>query len=242
MSVFPLMPVTMDLKEELMEQLELETVFTIPYINVEVDESTVVSWIIMAVFTVLAIILTRNLKVEGKLTKKQLILEVCMEKLINFFDGILAGKGKKYAPWLMSMAIFICASNIIGIFGFKPPTKSMQSTAAMAITSIILVEIAGIRERGLKGHLKSFAEPVWVVAPINLLELIIKPLSLCMRLFGNVLGAFIIMELLKSILLIQILQLPAAFSLYFDLFDGILQAYIFVFLTAMYVQEAVEVE
>lgn len=94
MSVFPLMPVTMDLKEELMEQLELETVFTIPYINVEVDESTVVSWIIMAVFTVLAIILTRNLKVEGKLTKKQLILEVCMEKLINFFDGILAGKGK----------------------------------------------------------------------------------------------------------------------------------------------------
>ncbi len=142
----------------------------------------------------------------------------------------------------MSMAIFIGASNIIGIFGFKPPTKSMQSTAAMAITSIILVEIAGIRERGLKGHLKSFAEPVWVVAPINLLELIIKPLSLCMRLFGNVLGAFIIMELLKSILLIQILQLPAAFSLYFDLFDGILQAYIFVFLTAMYVQEAVEVE
>ncbi len=84
----------------------------------------------------------------------------------------------------MSMAIFIGASNIIGIFGFKPPTKSMQSTAAMAITSIILVEIAGIRERGLrKGHLKSFAEPVWVVAPINLLELIIKPLSLCMRLF-----------------------------------------------------------
>ena len=161
MSVFPLMPVTMDLKEELMEQLELETVFTIPYINVEVDESTVVSWIIMAVFTVLAIILTRNLKVEGKLTKKQLILEVCMEKLINFFDGILAGKGKKYAPWLMSMAIFIGASNIIGIFGFKPPTKSMQSTAAMAITSIILVEIAGIRERGLKGHLKSWAYAIW---------------------------------------------------------------------------------
>ena len=55
---------------------------------------------------------------KDKLTKKQLILEVCMEKLINFFDGILAGKGKKYAPWLMSMAIFIGASNIIGIFGF----------------------------------------------------------------------------------------------------------------------------
>lgn len=241
MSVLPMMPVTMNLREELMDQLEIETVFTIPYINVEVDEATVVSWIIMAVFTVLAIILTRNLKVEGELTKRQLILETCMEKLITFFDGVLAGKGRKYAPWLMSTAIFIGASNMIGIFGFKPPTKSMQSTAAMAITSIVLVEFAGIKERGLKGHLKSFAEPVAVVAPINVLEIIIKPLSLCMRLFGNVLGAFIIMELIKSVAFLKI-GVPVAFSLYFDLFDGFLQAYIFVFLTAMYIQEAVEVE
>ena len=109
----------------------------------------------------------------------------------------------------------------------------------MAITSILLVEFAGIKERGLKGHLKSFAKPVAIVAPINLLELIIKPLSLCMRLFGNVLGAFIIMELIKSVIFLKI-GVPVAFSLYFDLFDGFLQAYIFVFLTAMYVQEAVE--
>ncbi len=229
----------MDIKEELLDELDIKTVFTIPKIGVAVDESTVVSWIIIAVLTVIAIFLTRNLKVEGPIGKRQQILEICMDKLITFFDKILGSNGKKYMPWLMSMAIFIGMSNMIGIFGFKPPTKSMQVTAAMAISSIILVEFAGIKERGLKGHLKDFTKPVWIVTPINMLELIIKPLSLCMRLFGNVLGAFIIMELIKSVAILKI-GVPVAFSLYFDLFDGFLQAYIFVFLTAMYVQEAVE--
>ena len=234
-----MLPVNMDLKEELLDQLEIQTVFTVPGTNISVDETTVVSWIIMAALTVLAIILTRNLKVSGEISKRQQILEVCMDKMMNFFNGVLGEKGAKYAPWLMSTAIFIGACNMIGILGFKPPTKSMQDTAAMALTSIILVEIAGIREKGLGGHLKSFAKPVAIVTPINILEIIIKPLSLCMRLFGNVIGAFIIMELLKSIIFFKI-GVSLAFSLYFDLFDGFLQAYIFVFLTAMYINEAVE--
>ncbi|MEZ3420444.1 MAG: F0F1 ATP synthase subunit A [Eubacterium sp.] len=229
----------MDIKSELLEQLEIETVFEIPFIHVAVDEGTVVSWIIMAVLVIASALLTRNLKVSGKISKRQLVLEVCMDKLISFFSKILGKEGIKYMPWLMSMAIFTGASNMVGIFGFKPPTKSLQVTAAMAITSILLVEFAGIREKGLKKHIKAFAQPVAIVAPINLLELIIKPLSLCMRLFGNVLGAFIIMELIKSVVFLK-LGVPVAFSLYFDLFDGFLQAYIFVFLTAMYVKEAVE--
>mgnify|MGYP002702210557 FL=1 len=232
-------PVTMDIKSELLEQLEIETVFEIPFIHVAVDEGTVVSWIIMAVLVIASALLTRNLKVSGKISKRQLVLEVCMDKLISFFSKILGKEGIKYMPWLMSIAIFTGASNMVGIFGFKPPTKSLQVTAAMAITSILLVEFAGIREKGLKKHIKAFAQPVAIVAPINLLELIIKPLSLCMRLFGNVLGAFIIMELIKSVVFLK-LGVPVAFSLYFDLFDGFLQAYIFVFLTAMYVKEAVE--
>ena len=235
----PLFPITMDIKEELLDQLEIKDVFTIPFINVTIDEATVVSWIIMAVITVIAILLTRNLKVNGEISKRQQILEICMEKMMNFFDNILGEHGREFMPWLMSTAIFIGASNMIGLFGFKPPTKSMQVTAAMAISSIILVQIAGVKKKGLKKHLGSFTKPVWIVAPINILELFIKPLSLCMRLFGNVLGAFIIMELIKSVIFLKF-GVPVAFILYFDLFDGFLQAYIFVFLTAIYVQEAVE--
>ena len=76
-----------------------------------------------------------------------------------------------------------------------------------------------------------------MVLPINILEIFIKPLSLCMRLFGNVLGSFVIMELLKIICPVF---LPAVFSLYFDIFDGLIQAYVFVFLTALFIKEAVE--
>ena len=92
--------------------------------------------------------------------------------------------------------------------------------------SIVLIEYAGFHKKGLKGWVKSFAEPVAIIAPINILEIFIKPLSLCMRLFGNVLGSFVVMELIK--------QLVA------PIFDGLIQAYVFVFLTALFIKEAVE--
>ena len=76
-----------------------------------------------------------------------------------------------------------------------------------------------------------------IILPINILELFIKPLSLCMRLFGNVLGAFVIMELLK---LVVPAVVPVVFSLYFDIFDGLIQAYVFVFLTGLFMKEAME--
>lgn len=231
-------PITMGIKEELIEQLEIQPVFEIPNTDLVVDETTVVSWIIMAAILILSFILTRNLKVEGEISKRQLMLEMCMEKMQGFFRKNVGPKGEKYMPWLMSTAIYIGASNMVGLFGWKPPTKSMQVTLAMALTSIVLVQVAGIKEHGVKGHIKSFAKPIWIVTPINLLELIIKPLSLCMRLFGNVIGAFIIMELVK--IGIYEIGVPVVFSLYFDLFDGFLQAYIFVFLTSLYIQEAIE--
>ena len=110
-------------------------------------------------------------------------------------------------------------------------------TAALALMSIVLIEVAGIRKKGGKGWLKSFAEPIAIVAPINVLEIFIRPLSLCMRLFGNVFGSFVIMELLKQVVPAV---LPVVFSAYFDIFDGIIQAYVFVFLTALFVKEAIE--
>lgn len=103
--------------------------------------------------------------------------------------------------------------------------------------SIVLVQYASIHSKGAGGWLKSFKEPMAIVTPINILELFIKPLSLCMRLFGNVLGAFVIMELIK---ILAPAVAPVPFSLYFDIFDGLIQAYVFVFLTSLYIREAVE--
>ena len=132
---------------------------------------------------------------------------------------------------------YIGISNLIGLIGFKPPTKDLNITAALAIMSIVLIEVAGVRKKGMKGWLKSFAEPVPIILPINILEIFIRPLSLCMRLFGNVLGAFVVMELIKLLVPVVV---PVAFSCYFDIFDGLIQAYVFVFLTSLFMKEAIE--
>jgi F-type H+-transporting ATPase subunit a len=136
----------------------------------------------------------------------------------------------------VTVCLFIGLANIIGIFGMKPPTKDLNVSGGLAIMSIVLVEAAGIRAKKVSGWLKSFTQPIAIITPINILEIGIRPLSLCMRLFGNVLGSFIIMELIKQV--VPILA-PPFLSLYFDFFDGFIQAYVFVFLTGLYIKDAV---
>ncbi len=223
-----------NLGEALREELNCESAFTIGGIGI--SESVAVTWIIMAGILIASLLLTRNLKVENP-GKRQLFLEHAITWLQGIGEGILGPEGRMYAPYLSAVLLYIGIANLIGIFGFKPPTKDMNVTAALALMSIVLIEFAGIHKKGAKRWLKSFAEPIALIAPINVLELVIKPLSLCMRLFGNVLGAFVIMKLIEHILPVG---LPVVFSAYFDIFDGLIQAYVFVFLTGLFIKEAVE--
>ena len=165
------------------------------------------------------------------------MMEAAVSAGYGFFEDILGEEGKEYIPYLISVMLYIGVANLIGLVGVKPPTKDMGVTAGLAVMSIILIEYSGIHAKGVKRWAKSFAEPVAVVAPLNVLEIFIRPLSLCMRLFGNVLGAFVVMELLK---IIMPAILPIPFSLYFDIFDGLIQAYVFVFLTSLFIKEAIE--
>lgn len=226
-----------NLASSLLEELNCETVFTIPVLGgIEIAESTVITWVIMAVLTLLAWLLTRNLKVNH-ISRRQAAVESAVTWLNGFVEGMIGEKGKRYVPYLVTVLVYIGFSNVIGLFGLKPPTKDMNVTAALALMSIILIEASGIREKGVKNWLKGFAQPVAVITPINILEVFIRPLSLCMRLFGNVLGAFVIMELIKQLIPVGV---PLVFSFYFDIFDGLIQAYVFVFLTSLFIKEAIE--
>ena len=226
-----------NLASSLLEELNCETVFTIPVLGgIEIAESTVITWVIMAVLTLLAWLLTRNLKVDH-ISRRQAAVESAVTWLNGFVEGMIGEKGKRYVPYLVTVLVYIGFSNVIGLFGLKPPTKDMNVTAALALMSIILIEASGIREKGVKNWLKGFAQPVAVITPINILEVFIRPLSLCMRLFGNVLGAFVIMELIKQLIPVGV---PLVFSFYFDIFDGLIQAYVFVFLTSLFINEAIE--
>lgn len=223
-----------NLKEKLMEELQCSNTFSIGGIGI--SESVVVTWIIMAVMLVVCILLTRKLKVENP-GKRQQLLEYAVTSLEGIGKGILGEEGQEYAAYLNAILLYVGIANLIGMLGFKPPTKDMNVTAALAIMSIVLIQASGIRKKGVKKWLKSFSEPIALVTPINILELVIKPLSLCMRLFGNVLGAFVIMKMIEIILPVG---LPVVFSAYFDIFDGLIQAYVFVFLTGLFIKEAIE--
>jgi F-type H+-transporting ATPase subunit a len=226
-----------NLSELLAEELKSNTVFTIPIFGgLPVEESCVVTWIIMAVIALICFLVTRNLKVTN-ISKRQAAVELVVTKLESLVGGMAGEGGEAYVPYLITVLLYLALANIAGVFGFKPPTQSLNVTGALAIMSIILVQAAGIRAKGVKGWLKAFTSPVGIVTPFNILDLVTRPLSLCMRLYGNVLGAFVIMKILEAVVPVII---PAIFSLYFDFFDGILQAYVFVFLTGMYIKEAVE--
>ncbi len=227
------------LVDTLMDELSCKTVFTIPVFGgIDVLESVVVTWIIMGILMIASLLLVRNLKMR-KINKKQAALESAVAFIYDFFEDLLGKDGKPYIPYLITVVLYIAVANMIGLLGFKSPTKDLNVTATLAIMSIVLVEMAGIRKKGVKGWLKSFAEPIAIIAPINVLELAIRPLSLCMRLFGNVLGAIVVMALIKYLVPLVV---PLPFSFYFDIFDGVIQAYVFVFLTSLYIKEAIETE
>lgn len=225
------------LAEELMHELEAQTVFTIPVLGgIPVAESVVVTWIIIAVLMLLVFFFTRNLQVHN-ISKRQAALETFVEFVQNLTGGFVGEHGKAFVPYLSTVIIYIAVANAFGIFGFKPPTKDLNVTAALGIMSIILIEGAALRYKGPKGFLKSFAEPAPVMVPIKVMELVTRPLSLCMRLFGNILGAFAVMKLAEAAMPFVF---PAFCSLYFDFFDGAIQAYVFVFLTGMFIRESIE--
>ena len=212
------------LRDELLGKLDNKIAFTIPVFGgIPVPESVVVTWGIMLFLVLLSIICTRRLKkVPGK---AQLVAEMFVGFINKFTKNTLGEHWKPFAAYFGTIGLYIGCANLIGMFGITPPTKDLNVTAALAIMSAALIYGASFRYHGFKGGLHKFVEPMPLLAPINVMEVVIRPLSLCMRLFGNVLGSFIIMELIK---LAMPAIVPMALSMYFDVFDGIIQTIVFV--------------
>lgn len=248
------------MSEEILKALEIHKfTWNLFGFKVEVSESIIIMWIVMAFLIIAAYALTRNMKTvpDGK----QSVAEVFVEFINNFAKNNMGHHYKIFAPYLGTVLLFLTVSNIISIFNIfpspeqlyaltgiaffeklptlnmRPPTKDINITATLAIISILLVLVSGIAVKRVKGWLKTFAEPAPFMIPFRILDYFVRPTALCFRLFGNIFGGFIIMELAYASMAFA---LPAVLSIYFDIFDGLLQAYIFVFLTSLYVAEAIE--
>jgi len=231
---------------DVMSKINPTTVFNIQIgsIKIGITDSTISMWIAMAIIIAVAYIMAKKLKQMP--SGKQSAVEIFVE----FIRGILKDSMDKYSevfvPFIGTMFLLLVVANIMDIvniiipsFNISPPTKNISVVLALSIISMITVVYAGIRFKKFSGWLKSFVQPLPIMLPFKIMEYFIKPISLTLRLFGNIVAGFLIMILIYAMIPEAI---PSFASIYFDIFDGILQAYIFVFLTALYIGEAVEEE
>ena len=201
-------------------------------------------------FAVLVLVLffifaTRKLKriPEGK---GQTLLEVFVGSIMDFFGGILGDHGKKYVPFVGSFFIFILFLNYLGVIpGLQPPTADLNTTLALGITAVLGVQIIAIKENGIIGYLKHLIgnPPLMGVLmfPLEVIAQLSRAGSLAVRLFGNIFGEkSVVIELTKLGLIVLIadaipiipVQVP---MLFFGLFAGFLQAFVFTILTSIYI-------
>ncbi len=196
-------------------------------------------WGIMAVLLLVCLLTTRRLTpVPGRL---QNLVEFTVEALLRFFEGILGPeKARRYFPLLATFFLFILFSNWSGVLpgaghvkGFKPPTSTLSVTAGLAAVVFFTVQIAGIREKGWK-YLKHFIEPIPIFLPMTLIEEFVKPLSLSLRLYGNIFGEETVVAVLFS-LAPYFSPIPMQML---GLLFGFIQALVFTTLTAIYIANA----
>lgn len=220
----------------------VQVVWNIPGLDIPITNVVVMSWIAMLLIIIWAWASTRKMKLVPKGLQKS--AELVVETINNFAENIIGKSGKQFAPYLGTVALFLGIVNTVGALSMSevtggvisPATRSMGIPVALAIMTIVLAIGAGIYKRGGLGYIKRLFEPLPIMFPFNVLEFVIKPLSLSMRLFGNILGAYILMEMLISVLPVIA---PSIACLYFDIFDGGLQAFVFVLLTSLYISEEV---
>jgi len=235
------------------EALDVNTVFTLTMLgfDIPVTETVLVSWVVMLILIVASLAVTRRLREIP--TGPQAVLETGVEFLNNFANNQFGTLSKYLAPYIGSLFLFLLVANIIGVlspveirafgreflppFVVRPPTRDINVTMALAAISVVLIPVCGIAARGVRGWLRHFLYPFPVMLPFNIMEYGIRLSSLALRLFGNVLAGVVLMRMIEGVLPIA---LPMIFSLYFDFFDGAIQAAIFVFLTSLYISEVVK--
>lgn len=219
-----------------------EVLFHIGPLGVTGEVTTM--WVIMVLLVLFSILATRRLKEKpGRL---QNLAEMAVEKLHNYYAGILGQeRTSKYFPLLATLFIFIICTNFSGLFpgagtvkGFKAPTSSLSVTAGLSLLVFISLQVLGIKAHGVKGYFAHFVKPMFFMLPFLLIDEIVRPVSLALRLFGNIFGEETVTVQLYQILPIGAPLLMMVLSLLFCA----IQAIVFTMLTAIYLEDATALE
>ena len=228
-----------DIGEKINEAiLQVQNYLVIGDFKVVPTDAVIVTWIAVGIFAIIFAIMAYRPKIRPD--TKQTFVEMLVGLVITVAEGfgIREDEARHIAPMIGTFFIMITACNTISIFGIAPPAKNIGFPIAMALCAIVYVIYVSIRFVGFKGFGRMLIHPMAFMLPFKIIDILVRPVSLCLRLFGNVFGAFVFMEFLHIVCPIIV---PAAFGLWFDLADGVLQAIIFSYLTIYYIGESIEV-
>ena len=204
----------------------------------KLNATIVFTWGLMFLLAVGSKLITRKLSTGLKRSRWQNLLEIVVTGIEKQIEDVGLQNPRKYLGFLGTLFLFVGMASLCTVIpGYEPPTGSLSTTVALALCVFVAVPLFGIEERGLGGYLKSYIEPTFIMLPFNIISEISRTLALAVRLFGNMMSGTMIIAILLTIT-------PFIFPIIMTalgLLTGLVQAYIFSILAAVYIAAATRV-
>ena len=207
--------------------------------HINITEGIIVQWVIILMVALVLGLLTRNL--EKVPDKKQTVLEMFVGTVKNL---VKENMGETYVgffvPYIGTLIVYLVLMNLSGLVGAEPPTSDISVAAGMGISTFLIIQIYAIKKLGVAHYFLGYTKPMAILLPLNIMERVMLPVSLTLRLFGNILAGSVILGMVYSGLGHFGVLIPIPFHFYFDLFDGSIQMVIFIMLTMINLKVIVE--
>jgi len=201
----------------------------------KLNVTIVTTWVLMLAMVVGAKLVTRNLEHRVDISRWQSLLEVIVVTLRKQIEEVGLRHPETYLGFLGTLFLFIGLSNFCTILpGYEPPTGSLSTTAALALSVFVAVPLFGIAESGLEAYLRSYTRPTFIMLPFNIISELSRTLAMAIRLFGNIMSGTMILAILLTI---TPFIFPVVMTL-LGLLTGMVQAYIFSILATVYIAAA----
>ncbi|OIR06590.1 ATP synthase subunit a [mine drainage metagenome] len=204
----------------------------------KLNATIVFTWGLMLAMTIGAYLITRGLSTELKRSRWQNLLEIIVTGILKQIEDVGLRQPEKYLGFLGTLFLFVAAASLSTVIpDYEPPTGSLSTTMALALCVFVAVPLFGIEDQGWRGYLKSYIEPTIIMLPFNIISELSRTLALAVRLFGNMMSGAMIIAILLTI---TPFLFPVVMAV-LGLLTGMVQAYIFSILAAVYIAAATQV-
>jgi F-type H+-transporting ATPase subunit a len=196
------------------------------------SETLIMSWIVMGILILFAVVATRRISILPG--PYQTIAELMVDAFQGLVNDALDERNRHYFPLIITLFLFLWLSNMLGVIPFlSEPTKDLNTPLAYGILGFFIAHYAGIKTKGFKAYASEYFQPMFFMAPLNIIGELSKVVSISFRLFGNIMGGAIIILVVSH--LVYNLVLPPLLNAFFGLFVGTIQAFVFTMLTLVYI-------